>query len=381
MLLSGGITIATMVVATAGFGLSPEQRLRADRLISVFENGKIEFQYDYVAYLCDGRGFNFGRSGFTTGTGDGYKLVKRLTKRWPENPLAPYLDRLKKLAADKSGSVDELNGFCKAVKKAARDERFKKEQDLWQDELYQESAKFADELGLKTALARTAVYDTLLMHGGGQDGDGLPSLLGKTKKKVCGTPLTGVSETEWLVAFLQIRRDDLENPVNEDTKLTKRKKAWPVDEFPLLSWNPCADGKGGEVVIGQEAFTGQIPVGIEVGLLAAHVRLEQEIALSHRLLLAGVGRGLVGGTPGSHQLFGGLVELPCRRAKEFSPAIEGPVEPPWCFVDDAVNPRVTEPTAGGEEPGIGRQHTANPLSQLEPGRLAKLDLAHGVFLQ
>ena len=234
MLLSGGITIATMVVATAGFGLSPEQRLRADRLISVFENGKIEFQYDYVAYLCDGRGFTFGRSGFTTGTGDGYELVERLTKRWPENPLAPYRKRLKKLAADKSGSVDELNGFCKAVKKAARDERFKKEQDLWQDELYQESAKFADELGLKTALARTAVYDTLLMHGGGQDGDGLPSLLGKTKKKVSGTPLTGVSETEWLVAFLQIRRLDLENPVNEDTKDEWSGAVSRVDAFRML---------------------------------------------------------------------------------------------------------------------------------------------------
>ena len=165
------------------------------------------------------------------------------------------------------------------------------------------------------------------------------------------------------------------------TELAKRKKAWPVDEFPLLSRNPCADGKGGEVVTGQKAFTGQIPVGIEVGLLAAHVRLEQEIALSHRLLLAGVGRGLVGGTPGSHQLVGGLVELPCRRAEEFSPAIEGPVEPRWCFVDDALNPRVIEPTAGGEKAGIGRQHAANPLSQLEPGRLAKLDLTRGIFLQ
>ena len=34
-------------------------------------------------------------------------------------------------------------------------------------------------------------------------------------------------------------------------ELTQCKEAWPADEFPLLSWNPCADGKGGEIVTGK----------------------------------------------------------------------------------------------------------------------------------
>ena len=80
--------------------------------------------------------------------------------------------------------------------------------------------------------------------------------------------------------------------------------------------------------------------------------------MSHRPAGGSSARGLVGGTPGSHQFFGGLVELPCRRAKELA-SDRRPGRTAGCFVDDPLNPRVTQPVAGGEEPGIGRQHTAN----------------------
>jgi chitosanase len=40
----------------------------------------------------------------------------------------------------------------------------------------------------------------------------------RTKQKVGGTPKTGVDEKEWLKVFLKVRRDDLENPDNQDTQ-------------------------------------------------------------------------------------------------------------------------------------------------------------------
>jgi chitosanase len=216
--------------------LTPEQRLRADRLINNFEHGTIEFRYGSAEALDDGRGITFGRAGFTTKSGDGLDVIRRYTAAKPENPLARFLPRLESLAREESGSIEGLDGFVEAVRQEAGDLLFRRSQDDLQDELYyRPSARFSDSLGLKTALARAAIYDTLLMHGAGDDPDGLPALLERTRKEAGGTPATGVDEAAWLSAFLRIRREDLANARDPETRQVWARSAGRVDTLRTLA--------------------------------------------------------------------------------------------------------------------------------------------------
>jgi chitosanase len=220
----------------AAGGLTSEQRRRADQLINNFEHGTIESLYGSAEALDDGRGITFGRAGFTTKSGDGLDVIKRYTAAKPENPLARFLPRLESLAREESGSVEGLDGFIEAVRQEAGDPLFRRSQDDLQDELYyRPSARFSDSLGLKTALARTAVYDALLMHGAGNDPDGLPALLERTRKEAGGTPATGVDEAAWLSAFLRVRREDLANARNPETRRIWAKSVGRVDAFRTLA--------------------------------------------------------------------------------------------------------------------------------------------------
>jgi len=258
---AGMALLAIVVAASAGegpSGLSAEQKLRADRLISVFENGTIDIQYGYAEPLNDGRGITFGRAGFTTGTGDGYELVKRYTAAVPGNPLARYLGRLEVLARNESGETEGLDGFIKAVRQAARDPRFREVQDALQDELYyQPAAKSAAQLGLKTALARTLVYDTLLMHGDGDDPDGLPALLERARKAAGGTPATGVDEATWFSAFLRVRRSALEHAHDPATRKAWAEAVGRVDVFRTIAEKGNWDLHGPIVVTGE--YEARIP--------------------------------------------------------------------------------------------------------------------------
>jgi chitosanase len=244
--------------SAGGVGLSAEQRLRADRLINNFEHGTTEFRYGSAEALPDGRGITFGRAGFTTKSGDGHDLVKRYTAARADNPLARYLPRLEALAREESGSIEGLDGFIEAVHKAADDPLFRRTQDQLQDELYyQPSARLCDQLGLRTALARTAVYDALLMHGDGADRDGLPALLERARKEAGGTPATGVDESAWLSAFLRVRRDDLAHAHNPETRAVWARSVGRVDVFRTLADQGNRDLHGPIVLRGE--FAGMIP--------------------------------------------------------------------------------------------------------------------------
>jgi chitosanase len=252
------VLLALAAAAQGAGGLSTEQKLRAERLISVFENGTIEIQYGYAEALNDGRGITFGRAGFTTATGDGYELVKRYTAAAPGNLLARYLRRLETLAREESGSTEGLDGFIKAVRQLARDARFRAVQDRLQDELYYEpAAKVSDGLGLKTALARTLVYETLLMHGDGDDPDGLPALLEATRKAAGGTPVTGVDEATWFAAFLRVRRADLEHAHDPATRKAWAEAVGRVDVFRAIAEKGNWDLHGPIVVVGE--YEARIP--------------------------------------------------------------------------------------------------------------------------
>jgi chitosanase len=199
--------------------LTPEQKRRAEQFTSIFENDTIELKYDYAEDVKDKRGITCGRAGFTTKWGDALDVVELYTEKVPDNVLAKFLPELKRLANNTSGDTSGLDGFINAWKKSAKDSKFRGAQDEINDRLYyQPSVKLSNNAGLRTALARAAVYDTIIQHGEGDDLDGLPAILKRTQKQVGGTPKTGVDEKEWLEAFIKIRRKVLEHAHNPETR-------------------------------------------------------------------------------------------------------------------------------------------------------------------
>jgi hypothetical protein len=202
-------------------GLTPDQRRRADQILSTFENSTTTIQYGYAENLGDGRGVTAGRAGFCTGTGDAVLVVERYTKAKPGNVLAKFLPELRKLAKSGSAKTSGLPeaAYVKAWRQAAADGAFRQAQDQITDELYFNPAmRYADKAGVKTALARAQLYDAIVQHGGGTDPDSLGALLKRTNAAAGGTPATGVNERTWLARFFEVRIADLRNPANDETQ-------------------------------------------------------------------------------------------------------------------------------------------------------------------
>jgi chitosanase len=189
--LIGLLIGAAVFEVTKADPLSNSQKTRAEQLTNLFENGSFDFAYDYLEYLGDGRGITAGRAGFTTATGDLLKLVKDYTAQKPDNELAKFIPRLWEIFQDKSDTQEGLEGFSQAWKTASQDPDFRRVQDEVVDELYyQPSVTYSNQLGLRTVLARAAIYDTIIQHGAGEDPDGLPAILERTQKATGGTPAT-----------------------------------------------------------------------------------------------------------------------------------------------------------------------------------------------
>ena len=211
-------------------GLDAERRLRADRIVSLFENDTIEIQYAYVEALDDGRGYTAGRAGFTTATGDALRVVERYAADVPDAALAAFLPRLTELAAAEDGSLEGLEGYPEAWAEAAGDERFRAAQDEVVDELYFEPALARScALGLHTPLGVTVLYDTIIQHGEGDDPDGLPALADRAVDRAGGSPATGVGERAWLGTFLDLRRQTLEHASDPETRVAWAESVSRVD--------------------------------------------------------------------------------------------------------------------------------------------------------
>lgn len=213
-------------------GLNKDQKRRAEQLTSIFENGKTEIQYGYVEALDDGRGYTCGRAGFTTATGDALEVVEVYTKAVPNNKLKKYLPELRRLAKDESDDISNLKGFDSAWRSLGNDKAFRAAQDKVNDSLYYQPAmKRSENAGLKTALAKAVMYDTVIQHGDGDDPDSFYALIKRTNKKMGGSPKDGTDEKKWLNKFLDVRYDDLMNPSDEDTQDEWRESVARVDVF------------------------------------------------------------------------------------------------------------------------------------------------------
>jgi chitosanase len=229
-------TVFLPLATRARSGLTAEQKRRAEQLTSLFENGTIELQYGYAEDLGDGRGITSGRAGFTTADGDALEVVALYAQRAPGNRLAPFLPELRRLADAGSDDTSGLDGYADAWAAAARDAQFRSAQDEVVDRLYyQPSVRYADQLGLRTALVRAVLYDTIIQHGADSDPDGLPALLERARTAAGGTPATGVSEADWLATFLTVRRDDLANAHNPDTRDAWAQSVGRCDVFAVIA--------------------------------------------------------------------------------------------------------------------------------------------------
>jgi chitosanase len=99
------------------------------------------------------------------------------------------------------------------------------------------------------------IYDSLLMHGPGDDPDGLPALLERTLKEVGGMPATGVDEAAWLSTFLGVRRADLAHAFNPETREVWAESVGRVDVFRMLAEQNNWDLHGPIVLRGEYAAT------------------------------------------------------------------------------------------------------------------------------
>jgi chitosanase len=228
-------SVRSLQATQLGTGLTPVQKRRAEALTSVFENGTPTLQYAYTEKLGDGRGITAGRAGFTSGTGDLLEVVERYAKQVPATPLAKYLPRLRVLAQKESGDTTGLEGLEKAWATAAKDPKFRAAQDAVVDkEYFGPAMKHADDLGLKTPLARAQLYDAIIQHGDGDDPDGLGALISRANKEAGGSPKQGVPETRWLGAFLKVRRADLAHTSDPATRKEWAQSVSRVDVFSDL---------------------------------------------------------------------------------------------------------------------------------------------------
>jgi chitosanase len=224
---------------TSDVTMTGDQRRVADELVNVFEYGTTTARYDAVADLRDGRGYTCGKIGFTTSGTEVRDIVQAYLARTPDDPLRRYLPRLRDLAAAGSADTAQLSGFPADWRRAADNEAFRAVQDAAADRLtFDPALATARRLGIRTPLGVAILLDTAVQHGTGDDPDGMPHLIARTRQAEHGEPATGVPEKAWLLAFLRIRADDLSHPYD-----TGSASAWSqsVDRVDALRRLVTAD--------------------------------------------------------------------------------------------------------------------------------------------
>lgn len=233
--------------------LTESEKLRLQRITSIFENGAPNFQYGYIENLHDGRGYTAGRVGFCTGTRDLLEVIKLYEQKRPNNALTPFIPILIRLGETWSGDVSALKGFVRAWKLSAKDPFFRESQDEVVDEMYYNPAmESARKNNIRLPMGKAIIYDTGIMHGIGEGADGLFALEEKTRVTFCQIephpdpsclPQTVEQEFSWLHIFLAIRKQNLLNPANQESQAEWAQNAVRADDLVHLL----------------ETYNGQIP--------------------------------------------------------------------------------------------------------------------------
>lgn len=194
-------------------------------MTSYFENSTVEFSYNYIENIHDGRGYTAGRIGFTSATGDLAELVQIYCRKHSPAEICAYLDALKSLANDHSDDTALLGAkFIRTWRRANKDSQMRRAQDWANDNWYYFPAmRAAEKIGVRTALGKAILYDTIIQQG--EDGDDSLGFLIQETGKVN-------DERKWLAKFLDNRKADLLDPDDHDSQ-----EAWAssVDRVNFLS--------------------------------------------------------------------------------------------------------------------------------------------------
>ncbi len=146
-------------------------RKRCFALLSAAEDSDFDYSKQYGSWTGnygDGRGYTAGLVGFTTGTGDMYKVIKYYNQINPDNPLSEYEDKLKdKKGGDVSG-LDGLKDAWKDAYKHDQDNFIKAQNKIIKEDYYDPAIKYAKKDGL-SQLGSYIYFDAMVKHGPGED--------------------------------------------------------------------------------------------------------------------------------------------------------------------------------------------------------------------
>jgi chitosanase len=215
----------------------PDEALvrRIKEISNVFEVGRTEPDYAYVDNLGDGRGYTVTQYGFCTYNNEVTQVIGRYMAHVPETPLKHFLPEL----PPHKWTDQRLADFPHVWKKEIHASNFLGDAcDEEANVLYFAPAmESAAAVGVKSPVGLAIFYDTLLQHGTATDPDSLPSILKRTLEE--NGDVDSSSETEFLRAFLGVRKSVLENSSNHETRHVWRASAKRVDALlTLLEDNP-----------------------------------------------------------------------------------------------------------------------------------------------
>lgn len=209
---------------------------RIDAIVSLFENSTPEPQYCYVEALDDGRGYTAGKGGFTTASGDLLEVIEKFVASNPDTSQAwqKLLPTLKERAEKEDGSLEGLEEMPALWQTSCTQESFRLAQDSVIDEAYRQPAQAAAQtIGLHSQLGFLVFYDSLIQHGDGNTEDSFRALLRRT-----GAHPADESEADYLERFLTVRRADLWNPADKETR-----KAWRASVSRVSALRGLVRGK------------------------------------------------------------------------------------------------------------------------------------------
>ena len=249
--LLGGLALPASLTASgalAAGGLDrPSRKEIAMRLVSSAENSSLRWraQYTYLEDIGDGRGYTGGIIGFCSGTGDMLAVVRRYSRRRPDNPLRRFLPALREVnGSDSHAGLGRA--FVRAWHRAADDQAFRRAQDAERDRVYFDPAvRRAKADGLRT-LGQFVYYDALVMHGPGGDATSFGGIRRAALRRA-RPPAKGGSEAAYLRAFFAARRrvmaleDAHEDTSRIDTAQARFLRERNFDLAPPLTWHVYGD--------------------------------------------------------------------------------------------------------------------------------------------
>lgn len=205
---------------------------RAEAIVSLFENSDPQPQYCYIENIDDGRGYTAGKIGFTSATGDMLAVVNEYLRTSPPNRkewfgILPILkDRADKQSDDTNG-LEELPTLWAA---SCREQAFTEAQDFVASTENKIPARnIMRNLKLSSHLAYLIFYDSVVQHGDGDSADSVSALIRST-----GPRPINESEAAYLQRFLEVRRQDLLNPDDQNSRNAWRESVGRIDSLESL---------------------------------------------------------------------------------------------------------------------------------------------------